>query len=86
MTRSSSKSPAQEIVGVTESLYQLTDGHPGSEEVRDIGGAIATSGHREPGPGVITAAQWSLDITDATCVNASNQTTPRQIYELLFFS
>ena len=53
LTRGSSRSPAQEIVGVTESLYQLTDGHPGSEEERDIGGAIATSGHR--GPGVISA-------------------------------
>ena len=68
---------------MTESLYQLTD----TEEELLGAGAIATSGHREPGPGLITAAsQWSLDITDATFVNASNQTTPRQIYELLFFS
>ena len=69
---------------MTESLYQLTD----TEEELLGAGAIATSGHREPGPGLIMerASQWSLDITDATFVNASNQTTPRQIYELLFFS
>ena len=62
--------------------FVSTDGHRGGA------GAIATSGHREPGPGLIMerASQWSLDITDATFVNASNQTTPRRIYELLFFS